>query len=244
MKLGVVDDNEKSVKQTLQYLQKLPNTKILFTAANGYACLQQFNSAKVLPQLIITDIMIPKVDGCNLSMYLKKYMGNIKVLVLSAFYELQVIEQCLYAGADGFLFKGEREKYLQNAMNTILHNNFYVDERIVSHASSFFIETLIKKYSSIQDNITDTDTDTDTDTIAIKLTKREKQFLHLCSTALNYDEIATLMFIDKRTAETYYNRIAPKVGVQGFKALALFAIQYGYTTLAFYNNMKFDKSVD
>lgn len=200
MKLAVVDDNEKSLKQTLQYLQKLPNTEILFTAANGYACLQQLNSAKVLPQLIITDVMMPKIDGCNLSMYLKKYVGNIKVLVLSAFYELQVIEQCLYAGADGFLFKGEREKYLQNAMNTILHNNFYVDERIVSHASSLFIETLINKYSSIQDNIIDTDTDTDI--IAIKLTKREKQFLHLCSTTLNYDEIATLMFIDKRTAET------------------------------------------
>jgi len=102
-KILVVDD-EKSIHSYLQRkLSKLGYS--VSVAEDGEEALSQAFS--LLPDLVLLDIKIPKLDGIEVCKRLKSDYGtkNIPVLILSAKAQSEEIEEGLKAGADKYLCK-------------------------------------------------------------------------------------------------------------------------------------------
>src|SRR5450830_707108 len=91
-------------------------------AANGRAALEQIAAAK--PQLIISDIIMPEMDGYTLCRALKAdpRLAGIPVILVTALNDSKDIIRGIESGADNFIRKPYSEAYLLNRVSQVLLN--------------------------------------------------------------------------------------------------------------------------
>lgn len=102
-KLLIVDD-EPNIVMSLEYLFQKENFEV-FIARDGAEAIEI--TEKVLPDIILLDIMMPKVDGYQVLNYLKSVeeLSQIKVIILSAKTKISDVELGLQLGADKYITK-------------------------------------------------------------------------------------------------------------------------------------------
>jgi DNA-binding response OmpR family regulator len=78
-----------------------------------------------LPDLIMTDIKLPVIDGKDFLINLKKsgLYGNIPVIVISSWSDLQTKTECLKAGADDYISKPFNPEQLLSTVQDVISTN-------------------------------------------------------------------------------------------------------------------------
>ncbi len=102
-KILVVDDEHSIVSYLQRKLTKLGYT--VYVAEDGESALER--AFECLPDLIMLDVKLPKLDGCEVCRRLKadQRTKETPVLILSAKAQQKEIEEGLQAGADKYLCK-------------------------------------------------------------------------------------------------------------------------------------------
>ncbi len=77
--------------------------KIMGEASNGREAL--FCMEKELPDLVVTDIRMPVMDGIELAEEIMKKYPSVKVIIITAYDEFKYAQQAIRAGAAGFILK-------------------------------------------------------------------------------------------------------------------------------------------
>ncbi len=98
----IVDDNEQNVELLQAYMEEIAGVKT-FTVADGVAALRAVRTHK--PDLILLDIMMPKMSGYEVCTHLKQDAGtrNIPVIMITALNEPSDYERGMESGADDFM---------------------------------------------------------------------------------------------------------------------------------------------
>jgi two-component system, response regulator YesN len=107
-KILIVDDEllvRVGLKTTLDWTAN--GFKVVAEAANGEEAYKQYK--KYMPDVIITDIKMPKKDGLWLVEEIRKENRNVKILVLTCHDEFSYARKALKAGADDYILKFEIE---------------------------------------------------------------------------------------------------------------------------------------
>ena len=81
---------------------------------------------KIKPDLIIADISLPVTAEINIARRLHKNFPEIKLIILSVHDESSAINECLEAGAKGFVLKRTAVNDLVPAIEAVLQNDSYV----------------------------------------------------------------------------------------------------------------------
>jgi two-component system response regulator NreC len=98
----IADDHELLCEGFQSAFQK-EGINVVATAHNGEELVQKVREHQ--PQVVVTDIRMPQLDGAQATAIIKKEFPGIKVLALSAYNELGLIVEMKAAGADGFALK-------------------------------------------------------------------------------------------------------------------------------------------
>jgi signal transduction histidine kinase len=98
--LYVEDDNEIR-EQMSNLLSKFITT--IYQASNGQEALEIYH--EVQPDIILTDIQMPKMDGIELSSRLKEIDSNIQIIVTSAFSDSEYLLKAIEIGIDAYILK-------------------------------------------------------------------------------------------------------------------------------------------
>ena len=114
----VVDDHETIWEFVIEALQKLGYTVIL--AENGLDCVEIYSSNPRMIDLVLLDMVMPKLGGHDAFMQIKEIDPDIKCLLSSGYVSEEEVHSLLENGAKGFLPKPHRIKELATEIRKIL----------------------------------------------------------------------------------------------------------------------------
>jgi DNA-binding NarL/FixJ family response regulator len=191
-------------------LQDEPDIRITGEAANGEEVLDMVVKEK--PDVIVTDIQMPKMDGVELTRVLQESYPEIKVIALTMYQEDYLIVDMLEAGAKGYLLKNSTRAKIVEAIHVVYANGRY------------FCETtslkLMKKIAGSQFEISNRND-------ADKFSSTEKKIIELICQQLSSKEIGEKLHLGLKTIESYRNKIFDKMGVKNMAGLVIYAIRSG-----------------
>ena len=116
----IVDDNAQNLELLEAYLEELPEARVV-TASNGHDALAKVASER--PNLILLDIMMPKMSGFEVCKKLKgdPATKSIPVFMVTALHETGDMERGVEVGADDFLTKPVNRVDLLTRIKAVLN---------------------------------------------------------------------------------------------------------------------------
>ena len=221
-------DDEPSVRESVQaYLEYSGNltVKVASNATNAWEILQT-----IIPDVIISDIMMPEVDGYQ---FLEKLRDDprfqsIPVVFLTARGMTSDRIKGYNAGCDAYLPKPFDPEELEAIVNNLLERR-KVNEKAGSDSAKLEeiaqeIRELKEQLGQQQNNLTTTPPP-----IKIDLTPREQSVLDLVAEGLMNKEIAARLETSVRNEEKYVSRLFSKTGTNSRTELVRFALKHGLT---------------
>lgn len=133
IRILIVDDEE-DILELLQYNLRLEGYEIAI-AHDGQEGIDQFHSFK--PDLILLDIMMPKMDGIEVCKYLKRenLLEDTMVVFLTARSESFTQIAALDAGGDDFIIKPVKPNVLKSRIKAILRRRIISSDSYVKEES-------------------------------------------------------------------------------------------------------------
>ena len=118
-KVLIVDDNQQNLELLEVYLESVPEVSVR-TAADGVEAMAIL--AKDPPDLVLLDIMMPRMSGFEVCRQIKSNpkTRDILVVMVTALNETGDIERATECGADDYLSKPIDRKALVNLVRTLL----------------------------------------------------------------------------------------------------------------------------
>ncbi len=113
MKLIIVEDERRVQNNILNKINRLSNfCEVVGTAENGFEGLKLVEILK--PDVVITDVKMPVMDGIEMSEQIKKRFPDIKIIILSGFSDFAIAQKAIRFGVFNYLVKPvEDEKLLE-----------------------------------------------------------------------------------------------------------------------------------
>ncbi len=212
--IALADDHILLRNGLAQLVQSLGHT-VLFEADNGIY-LQKKLDAKNLPELVLMDINMPKMDGYTTTQWLKENHPDVKVLALSMYDNEASIIRMLKCGAKGYILKDSEPAELKAAINAVINKGYYYSDLVSGK--------LINAINKIEDGGSNVHT-------LVNLNERENDFLKYACTEMTYKEIADKMFVSPRTIDGYRDALFEKLQVKTRVGLVMYAIKNSIVTV-------------
>lgn len=184
---------------------------VLFQADDGEDFLRQL-AGHSDPDLVLLDINMPKKDGYETALWLKRNKPEIKILALSMYDGENSIIRILKNGARGYILKDSEPSDLKNAIESVLTKGYYYSDMITGKLL-FTIQAM--------------DEESGQPGSSTSLNEKEISFLKLVATELTYKEIAEKMFLSPRTIDGYRDDLFEKLNIKSRVGLVLYAIRNG-----------------
>lgn len=100
----------------------------ILEASNGEKGLELYRKER--PELIFTDIRMPKMDGLELLHQVKKIDSKVNVIMISAYADFQYAKTSLNQGAEGYLLKPVQDEELKEHLSKFVRQNISTKEKV------------------------------------------------------------------------------------------------------------------
>ena len=187
--------------------------EVVGEAEDGRQAIQRVE--ELGPDLILTDLSMPKMNGVEAIREIKKHAPETKVLALTVHKAEEFILEVLQAGADGYILKDASSEELIMAIKSVLGGKRYLSPSV----SQMVIEGYLEGRKSIRSS-------SPWDT----LTKREREILKLIAEGHKNKEIADYLYISVKTVEKHRANLMKKLGLHSAAALTAYAMERGLIT--------------
>lgn len=198
--LVIAEDHQALIDGLKSFLEFEIDISVVGEANDGEMLVELVKKRQ--PQVVITDIRMPKCDGITATKIIKKEYPNTKVIAFSMFDQEEAIEQMKQAGASGYIMKNSSLKKVLEAI------------RIVAKKGTYFDNTITSKDAITKEEII--------------LSSREKEILRYIGDGKTSQEIANILFIEKSTVDTHRKNILRKMNIHGKTDLIRFAVERKY----------------
>lgn len=167
-----------------------------------------FQARAVKPDVILLDLVMPEQTGLDVLPQLKHENPDAKVLVLSMQDEPRYVREAFAAGASGYVLKEAADDELLAAVREVAAGGNYVDPQLGARLAAAAATATAEAESD-------------------PLTDREHEVLRLLALGHTNQEIAQMLYLSVRTAETHRARIMQKLGLSTRADLVRYAIDHG-----------------
>jgi two-component system response regulator NreC len=201
----VLADNHALVRQGLKALLEREGFQVAGEASDGQEVVRLV--PKVRPDIVILDISMPILNGIDAARELQKSPQKTKTILLTRHDEDQYVTEALQSGVKGYVLKSQAATDLVHAIQEVYRGGIYLSPSI----SRAVVEALLSKAALSAD----------------PLTSRERQVLQLVSEGKSTKEVATLLGVSLKTAESHRTRLMQKLDIHETASLVRYAIRRG-----------------
>ena len=212
----VLADDHVVVRQGLRtLLESDPNIVVAGEASNGLDAVDMVTRRK--PTVLITDLMMPGLDGLAIAQKLSRRKLNTQVIILSMYGDQAYILTALKNGAAGYVLKESCGAELFQAIREVVAGRRYISPGISDASIGSFTSmgTILQTAQAGSAEVHD------------KLTVREREILRLLVEGGSSSEIAFRLKISSRKVEFYRANCMKKLGLSTHEDLIRYAVQRG-----------------
>jgi len=206
IKVLVVDDHDLIVLAARQIFSKIPDIKLIGVASDGEEAYEKVKSSK--PDVVILDIILPGIDGIQLTKKITTEYPNIKVVLHSSSVSENVIVTGFEAGAMAYVPKNFKPGQLIEAIHTVVQGDHYSK----GFVSEILIENFLKSKNKKEGQNS-------------RLTEREIEILQAITKGFTNQQMADKLHISVRTVEAHKSNIMKKLKKNSTAELVVYAIK-------------------
>jgi DNA-binding NarL/FixJ family response regulator len=209
LRIVIADDHDLIRRGLKTLLEAQPGWKVCAEATKGPEAVVK--SEELRPDVVVIDVCMPELNGIEATRQIRKVSPRTEVLVLSVHHSERLIREVLEAGARGFIVKSDSDSDLVRAIQALEnHKPFF---------TSYATEMLLGRYGSEgTPGLTD-------EILEERLTSREREVVQLLAEGRTSKQIATLLNISAKTAETHRANIMRKLQFHSVGEIVRYAVR-------------------
>ena len=196
-------DDHKIITESLKNILE-PAYEVVGMVEDGYMLVEE--TARLLPDVIIADISMPKLNGLEAVRQIKKKGIGSKIIMLTMHPDVTYASRAFDAGALGYVLKHSAHTELLQAVEQALLGKKFITERIAKELENIT--------HSRQDPIR-------------KLSQRQREVMQLLAEGKSAKDVASTLCISPRTVEFHKYRIMEELGLSSSAELVQYSIKHG-----------------
>jgi two-component system, NarL family, response regulator NreC len=201
----VLADDHVLVRQGLKSLLEREGFQIVAEASDGQEALRHVKSLQ--PDIAVMDISMPTLNGLNAAREVRRASPKTKTILLTQHDESQYIRDALETGVKGYVLKSQVAGDLVLAIRQVSLGQVYLSPGVSS--------AIMEAYQSKSEKSKN------------PLTLREGQVLQLIAEGKSTKDVASLLGISVKTAESHRTRLMQKLDIHETASLVLYAVRHG-----------------
>jgi DNA-binding NarL/FixJ family response regulator len=207
IRIILADDHEIFRDGIRYFFEREREIELVAEAANGMQLLQL--TALYEPDVILTDIQMPEMNGIEATKILSERHPDIAVIALTSYDENYCIIDMLDAGAKGYLLKDAHKTDIIEAITTVNKQQHYYCKTTEQRLKKLITGNIFNPVAPVK---------------KLKLSSREQQVLKLICDQKCSKEISDLLKISIRTVEIFRKKLIIKTGSINTAGLVLYAV--------------------
>jgi len=201
----VLADDHALVRQGIKSVLEREGLQVVAEASDGQEAIRQ---AKALaPDVVVMDIGMPTLNGMDAARELGRCCPKVKSILLTQHDEDQYVSEALSAGVKGYVLKSQVASDLIQAIQQVLRGQVYLSPGI----SAAVMAAVQSKGQRPAD----------------PLTARERQVLQLIAEGKSTKDVASLLGVSVKTAESHRSRLMQKLDIHETASLVRYAVKRG-----------------
>src|ERR1700683_2541361 len=210
LRILIADDHEVVRRGLCTLLQSHEGWEICGEAVDGRVAVSKAKELK--PDVVILDIGMPGLNGLAATRQLVQQNPEQKIIVLTITDSDQVIREALDAGARGFVLKSDAARDLVSAVEALQRDRMFFTPRVNDMVLAGFLDK--SDGSSLSESAK-----------SPKLTPREREVIQLLAEGKSSKEVACLLNLSTKTAETHRSNIMRKLDIHSIRDLVVYAVK-------------------
>lgn len=211
IKVFIADDHKimtDGVRSLL--MQREDDIEVVGTAQNGREVIQKLKEKQA--DILLLDIQMPRMDGIETTIQVKKQFPEVKILILSMFLDHAKLDQILQEGISGYVLKDKGYDETVKAIRAIYSGkDFYSDE---------IVKLIIDNHKRVLHAPKDKKSN-----VLEQLSEKELVILKLLTEGLSNPEMAESLNKSIHTINSHIKNIKAKTGISGVRELISFALK-------------------
>lgn len=215
IRILLVDDEPLLIESLEIILNNEKDFNVVGLMNNGMEALKFLENNEV--DVMLIDLNMPVMGGIELISEVKKKKSDIKIVVLTTFYDNDNISQALKNGADGYILKDSGKDAIINAISQAVNGNGVLDHKVMQKLTGMLANNDEKeeKHKSM-------DIEKINSSVSEILTSRELEIAKLIADGLTNSQIASVLFISEGTVKNYVSNIYDKTNIHDRAKLVVY----------------------
>lgn len=205
----IVDDHQVVRYGLRTFLELQEDIELVGEAGDGISALELVKSLS--PDVVLMDLVMPRLDGVEATRQVKATNPGIKVIVLTSFTEDEKVFPAIQAGASSYMLKDISPDNLVDTIRAVHRGEARLHPDITRKLLEQFTHPVSPVRSAQPDD----------------LTEREIGVVRLVAQGRSNHEIAQELVISERTVKTHISNILSKLYLEDRTQLAIYAIKNG-----------------
>jgi DNA-binding NarL/FixJ family response regulator len=209
LRILVADDHDVVRQGVRALLHQQPGWNVAWEAATGREAVTVAKRER--PDISILDLAMPEMNGLEAARQILHDQREAQVLILTMHESEQLVREVLDSGARGYVLKSDAGKDLVSAVDALRRQEVFFTSKIASIVLADYLKTSreLRKGESASP----------------ALSPREREIVQLLAEGKSNKDVADILNISVKTAETHRHRIMQKLELKSIVDLVHYAIR-------------------
>jgi len=206
-RIFIADDHEVVRRGVRALLEAHPGWEVCGEAKDGREAVEKVK--EVNPDLVLIDVGMPNLNGLDAARQIIAAQPAVRVLVLTMHESEQIVREVLEVGARGFLLKSDAARDLIAAVEALQRRTTF----FTSSVAEIVLDGYLHRGPELERPLKD------------RLTPREREVVQLLAEGKTSKEVASVLNLSVKTAETHRTNVMRKLNLHSVADLVRYAVR-------------------